>query len=75
MRFKDKRSKITGMRIRGLLRGQQGMASIVVVSVLIIIMTLISIGFARIVNRTAINSANKQSPKQRHRFAAQVQQV
>lgn len=55
MRFNLKRSKITGMR-----REEQGMASIVVVSVLIIIMTLISIGFARIMNRSAIDSANKQ---------------
>lgn len=56
MRFNHKRSKITGMQGRN----QQGMASIVVVSVLIIIMTLISIGFARLVNRSAVNSANKQ---------------
>lgn len=56
MRFKDKRSKITSMQGRN----QQGMASIVVVSVLIIIMTLISIGFARLINRSAVNSANKQ---------------
>lgn len=56
MLFKLKHSKITGMQGRK----QQGMASIVVVSVLIIIMTLISIGFARLVNRSAVNSANKQ---------------
>ncbi len=60
MRFKDKRSKITSMKSKGADPGQQGLASIVVVSVLIIIMTLISIGFARLVNRTAIDSANKQ---------------
>jgi len=60
MRFKDKRSKIISMKIRRTGHGQEGLASIVVVSVLIIIMTLISIGFARLVNRTAIDSANKQ---------------
>src|SRR5665213_2935978 len=64
MRFKYKRSKITGMNKRGSRlsppRGQQGLASIVVVSVLIVIMTLITIGFTRLVNRSAVNSANRQ---------------
>jgi Tfp pilus assembly protein PilX len=44
----------------GAAHGQQGMASIVVVSVLVIILTLISIGFARLVSRTVTNSANRQ---------------
>jgi hypothetical protein len=56
MWFKDKRSKIITMSSNK----QEGMASIVVVSVLIIIMTLISVGFARLVSRTATNSANRQ---------------
>ncbi|HET9850273.1 MAG TPA: hypothetical protein VFP35_01470, partial [Candidatus Saccharimonadales bacterium] len=38
-----------------------GMASIVVVSVLVVIVTLISIGFARIMNRTVSNAANRQA--------------
>jgi hypothetical protein len=68
MRFKDKRSKITGMDVRsrsgggqaGVETGQEGMASIVVVSVLIIILTLISLGFSRLINRAATDSANRQ---------------
>jgi hypothetical protein len=63
MRDRHKRSKITTMRDKGRatsVRSQQGMASIIVVSVLIIIMTLISIGFARLVNRTATSSADRQ---------------
>jgi hypothetical protein len=64
MRFKYKRSKITGMTKWGFRsgpsRGQQGMASIIVVSVLIVIMTLITIGFTRLVTRSAVNSANRQ---------------
>jgi hypothetical protein len=64
MRFNYKRSKITGMTKwgfrSGLSRGQEGMASIIVVSVLIVIMTLITIGFTRLVTRSAVNSANRQ---------------
>ena len=64
MRLKHKRSKITDMRRNGRQAGavlnQQGMASIVVVSVLVIIMTLISIGFARLVSRSSTSSANRQ---------------
>jgi hypothetical protein len=64
MRFRLKRSKITGMNKRGWQfsrqPGQHGLASIVVVSVLIVIMTLITIGFTRLVNRSAVNSANRQ---------------
>jgi hypothetical protein len=41
-------------------RGQDGMASIVVVSVLIIILTLISLGFARLIERSVNNAANRQ---------------
>jgi Tfp pilus assembly protein PilX len=39
----------------------RGMASIVIVTVLVVIMTMISIGFARIMNRSIINSANRQA--------------
>lgn len=64
MPFRLKRSKITVMRQRGLrvepANGQEGLASIIVVSVLIVIMTLITIGFTRLVNRSAVNSANRQ---------------
>jgi len=42
------------------MKGQKGMASIVVVSVLVVIMTLISIGFARIMSRTVSNATNRQ---------------
>lgn len=42
------------------MKRQQGMASIVVVSILVVIITLISIGFARIMSRTINNSANRQ---------------
>ncbi|HET9850275.1 MAG TPA: hypothetical protein VFP35_01480, partial [Candidatus Saccharimonadales bacterium] len=42
-------------------RLESGMASIVVVSVLVVIVTLISIGFARIMNRTVSNAANRQA--------------
>jgi hypothetical protein len=64
MRYKYKHSRITTMRDKGRqaasVRNQDGMASIIVVSVLIIIISLISIGFARIVNRTATSSADRQ---------------
>lgn len=56
MRTSRKPGKITPMR-----KGQEGMASILVVSVLIVIITLISIGFARIMNRSLANSTNRQS--------------
>ncbi|MGH7157134.1 MAG: hypothetical protein ACREGG_03435, partial [Candidatus Saccharimonadales bacterium] len=41
-------------------QGQNGMASIVVVSVLIIVLTLITVGFTRLINRAVNNSANRQ---------------
>ncbi|HET9721817.1 MAG TPA: hypothetical protein VFP32_02195, partial [Candidatus Saccharimonadales bacterium] len=40
--------------------GQQGMASFVVVSVMVVLLTLISLGFARLMSRTSIDSANRQ---------------
>lgn len=55
MLFNGENSKIKRMQKR-----QEGMASIVVVSILVIIMTLISIGFARLMNRNLTNSANRQ---------------
>ena len=55
MLFSLKNSKLKVMR-----KSQEGMASIVVVSILVIIMTLISIGFARLMNRTLNSSANRQ---------------
>ena len=39
---------------------QKGMASIVIVSVLIVILTLVSIGFARLMNRAITNSTDKE---------------
>jgi hypothetical protein len=56
--LKHKRSKITTMQ--GFKRSQSGMASVVIVSVLTVVITLIVIGFARIMNRTILNSANRQ---------------
>jgi Tfp pilus assembly protein PilX len=55
MSIKHNHSKIKGMK------KQEGMASIVVVSVLVVIMTLISVGFARIISRTVNNAANRQN--------------
>lgn len=60
MIFKDKRSTITSMKLRSRPSGEEGLASIVVVSVLIVIMALVSLGFARIINRSASNAANRQ---------------
>lgn len=54
MSIKHNRSKMVSMK------SQEGMASIVVVSILVVIITIISIGFARIMNRTINNSANRQ---------------
>lgn len=56
MLFKRNRSKINPMRRKS----QEGMASIVVVSILVIVLTLISIGFTRLINRSLTNSANRQ---------------
>ncbi len=42
------------------MRKQEGMASIILVSILVVVMTLISLGFARIMSRTISNSANRQ---------------
>jgi Tfp pilus assembly protein PilX len=39
---------------------QKGMASIVIVSVLVVILTLVSIGFARLMNRAITNSTDKE---------------
>ena len=44
----------------GMTRHQEGMASIVAVSVLVVLMTLISLGFARLMSRTTQNAANRQ---------------
>src|SRR3954470_23947004 len=55
MLFVRENSKINLMQKR-----QEGMASIGLVSILVIIMTLISIGFARLMNRNLTNSANRQ---------------
>jgi hypothetical protein len=41
-------------------RGQEGLASIVVVSVLIVLLTLISLGFAKIMSRSVNNSTSRQ---------------
>src|SRR3990167_9189420 len=41
-------------------KNQSGMASIVVASVLVVILTLISVGFARIMDRAVKNSVNNQ---------------
>ncbi len=54
--FKFKRSKIGHMHRKS----QEGMASIVVVSILVIVVTLISIGFARLMSRTLSNATNRQ---------------
>ncbi|MDB5160778.1 MAG: hypothetical protein JWO96_158 [Candidatus Saccharibacteria bacterium] len=55
MRYKHNRSKIITMR-----RSQEGMASIVIVTVLVVIITMISLGFARIMSRSVANSSNRQ---------------
>ncbi len=41
-------------------QNERGMASFVIVSVLVVILTLISLGFARIMTRSAIDSTNRQ---------------
>lgn len=42
------------------LRGSDGLASIVIVSVLIVLITLVSLGFARIMSRASHNALNNQ---------------
>src|SRR3990167_4237566 len=42
------------------LKNQSGMASVVIVSVLVVILTLISVGFARVMDRAVNNSVNNQ---------------
>lgn len=44
-----------------LVRGQEGMASFVVVSILIVLLTLISLGFARLMERASQNARNQQA--------------
>lgn len=41
-------------------RDQNGLASLIVVSVLVVLLTLISLGFARLMSRSSINSTNRQ---------------
>ncbi len=41
-------------------RNQQGLASIVIVGVLVVLLTLVSLGFARLVERSTVNSTNRQ---------------
>lgn len=54
--IKHEHSKIIGMR-----RDEKGMASIVIVSILAVLITLISLGFARLMQRATINSENRQA--------------
>jgi type II secretory pathway pseudopilin PulG len=49
---------IKSSTIKLMFKEQRGLASIVIVSVLVVLITLISLGFARIMNRTIGNSAN-----------------
>lgn len=44
-----------------MVRGQDGLASIVVVTILTVIITLISLGFARLMDRAVVNSENRQA--------------
>lgn len=56
MALKHKRSKIIGMR-----RDQRGLASVVTVTVMIVLITLIALGFARLMDRSVKNSQNNQA--------------
>jgi Tfp pilus assembly protein PilX len=49
---------IKSSTIKLMFKEERGLASIVIVSVLIILISLISLGFARIMNRTVSNSSN-----------------
>jgi hypothetical protein len=49
---------IKSSTIKPMFKEQRGMASIVIVSILVVLVTLISVAFARIMNRAITNSAN-----------------